>query len=191
MWVNALVPGGQHARVILLGRDDLVAGLEVEAVLGDLQGLAGAAGQGHLLDIAAELVGHAPADGLAVAGHHALVVDGQHVDHLHVPEDRIQGHPGHRAGEAVVEVDELAVELESELDLAPVELVLGHLLGGHAGDRLAGRLDPRQAPRVEGQGRRPGRADRPHERPPAPGSALLHIRPPQMWANSCDDAGGL
>jgi hypothetical protein len=172
---HALVPRRQHARVVLLGRDDLVPGLEVDAVLGDLQGLARTARQGHLLAVAAELVGHAPAQRLAVPGHHALIVDGQHVDHLHVPEDRIQRYPGHGAGEAVVEVDELAVELEGQLDLAPVEFVLGDVLGRLPGDGLGRLVDAGQAFRVEGHGRGAERADRLHERSPAPGSAFPHI----------------
>jgi hypothetical protein len=40
---RALVPGGEHAAVILLGGEHLVARLEVEAVLGNLQRLAGIA----------------------------------------------------------------------------------------------------------------------------------------------------
>src|SRR5439155_23592120 len=49
-----LVPRRQHARVILIRRDDLVAGLQVDAVLHDLQRLARVARDGDLFRIAAE-----------------------------------------------------------------------------------------------------------------------------------------
>lgn len=54
---RALIPGGEHAAVVLLGRQHFVAGREVEAVLGNLQRLAGIARDGHLFGIAAELGG--------------------------------------------------------------------------------------------------------------------------------------
>ena len=120
---------------------DLVAGLEVDPVLDDLEGFAGAAGQGHLLGVAAELRGHPPADGLDVLGDLALVVDGQHVDHVHVAPDRLQRDPGGGAGEAVVQVDQRAVQLEGQLDLPPEELVFRDLLGRHVRDGLDGVRD--------------------------------------------------
>ena len=69
---HALVPGRQHAGVVLLGRDHFVAGLEVDPVLGDLQRLAGAARQRHLFGFAPELRPHPQANGLHVLRDHAL-----------------------------------------------------------------------------------------------------------------------
>ena len=91
---HPLVPRRQHAGIVLLGRDDLVAGLEVDPVLDDLEGFAGAAGQGHLLGVGAELHGHPPADGLDVLGDLGLIVDGQHVDDVHVAPDGLQATRG-------------------------------------------------------------------------------------------------
>src|SRR5207247_6172027 len=51
---RALVPGGEHAAVVLLGGDDLVARLEVEAVLRDLKRLARVASDGDLFRVGAE-----------------------------------------------------------------------------------------------------------------------------------------
>ena len=56
----ALIPRRQHAAVVLLGREDFVAGLEVDAVLRDLQRLARVARDGELFLVAAEF-GRQPA----------------------------------------------------------------------------------------------------------------------------------
>ena len=54
---RALVPCGEHATVILVGGQDLVTSLEIEAELCDFQGLTGIAGDGHFFGITSERPG--------------------------------------------------------------------------------------------------------------------------------------
>ena len=149
---HALVPRRQHAGVVLLGRDHFIPGLKVEPVLHDLQRLAGAARQGQLLRVTSELRGHAQADRLDALGNGALIKNGRHVDHIHVAHFRFQCDPGRRAGKAVVQVDDCAVQLEIHLDLPPVELVFRDVFGRSAGDRL-GRCQDALETQPSGRGR--------------------------------------
>ena len=110
---HALVPRRQHAGVVLLGREHFIPGLKVDPVLRDLQRLAGAARQGHLLRVTSELRGHAQADRLDAIGNGTLIKNGRHVDHVHVAPFRFQRHPRRRAGKAVIQVDDRAVQLET------------------------------------------------------------------------------
>ena len=54
---HPLIPRGEHPRIVLLGRDDLVAGLQVDAVLRDLERLARVARDREFLGIAPDLRG--------------------------------------------------------------------------------------------------------------------------------------
>src|SRR5207249_771890 len=57
----ALQPGGNHARIVLVGRHDFIARFQGQAKLNDLEGLAGIARDGNLLRVAAERTRQAPA----------------------------------------------------------------------------------------------------------------------------------
>ena len=59
---GALVPGGEHPAVVLVGDDHLVAALQVDAEDQGLHPLGGVARDGELLGVAAELVGQVAAD---------------------------------------------------------------------------------------------------------------------------------
>ncbi len=52
---HALIPGVEHPPVVLVRRHHVVAGLEIDAELRDLQPLAGVARDGELLQVAADL----------------------------------------------------------------------------------------------------------------------------------------
>ena len=60
----ALLPAGDHARVVLVRGDDLVAPLQFHAELHDLQSFAGVARDGDLFGVASEHAGQAPPHGL-------------------------------------------------------------------------------------------------------------------------------
>jgi len=140
-----LVPGGHHPAVILIGGQDLVAGLEVDPGDQGLHPLGGVPGDRHLLRIAAELAGQVAADRLD-----AGLQDVPHVmGRRGVGEPEVAGlrlhHDGRRGADAaVVEVDEAPVGVEGATDLGPVILVAGDLARRpRAGDR-AGPRQPRQ-----------------------------------------------
>ncbi len=59
---RALAPGREHAPIVLVGDDDLVAPLQVEAEDHRLVGLGGVAGDRQFLRVAAELRREADAD---------------------------------------------------------------------------------------------------------------------------------
>ena len=125
-----LAEGHQHARIILVGGQDLVAGLEVDAVLHDLVGLAGVAGDRHFLGVAARHLGQVLA--------HPLDLGIEHIDHgldrAHVGIGEIAAHRvlhRDRRGTdiAIVEIDDVAIDGEGVADIGPVILVPRHLLG--------------------------------------------------------------
>ncbi len=135
---HALLPGVEHPPVVLVGRQDLVARLQVDAELRDLQGLARIPRDGQFLGVAAELGGQAPADRLEVRLEHLPhVVDGGLVRDVEIPLHRLVDHARARAHAAVVEIDDGAIEREGLADVAPEVLVLGHVIGRPAGRRLA------------------------------------------------------
>ena len=107
--------------------------LEIEAELRDLQRLAGVAGDGELLRVAAELRGQPPAHALDVRLEHLPhVVHGRLVRDVEVALQRLVHDARARTAAAVVEVDDGAVERERLLDLAPVVLVGRDRFGGVA-----------------------------------------------------------
>ena len=131
----ALQPRVDHARVVLRGRDDLVARLEIDAEDHVLVRLARVPRDRHLLRVAAELAGQVHPHALHPRLEHAphvlhgeLVAEAQIADHL---LDHVRGR---RRAAAVVEVDHSAVHVEGTLDLAPVVLI-----GREAGRRSAAR----------------------------------------------------
>ena len=103
----------EHARIVLIGGQDLVAGLQVDAVLRVLQRLAGVARDGHLFGIAAGGGGEMPA--------HAFDAALQDVDHgvvrPHVAVIEVAPHgllhgARRRADVAVVQIQDVAVDGE-------------------------------------------------------------------------------
>ena len=125
---RALIPRRQHAAVVLLGGDDLIAGLEVDAVLRDLQRLAGVARDRHLVGIAAELIGQAAADDFDVPLDQPAVIDRCLIRIIEIPLVGLVHHGRARAAVAVVEIDQRSIERERVLDVAPVAFVGGHVI---------------------------------------------------------------
>jgi hypothetical protein len=132
---RALIPRRQHAAVVLLGGQHLVAGLEVEAVLRDLQRLARIAGDRHLFRIAAELGGEAPPHHLDVPLDQAAVVDRRLVRVIEVALVGLVHHGRARAAVAVVQVDQRPIERERVLDVAPIAFVGSHIVGRAVAER--------------------------------------------------------
>ena len=73
---GALVPGVEHAGIVLVGDDHLVAALEVDAQDQGLHALGGITGDRQLLGVAAELPGECLADGLDPGREHVPHVVG-------------------------------------------------------------------------------------------------------------------
>ena len=121
---RALLPGVEHAAVVLVGRDDLVAGLQVDSELRDLQRFAGVARDRELLGVAAERRRQAPPHRLDVRLEDLPhVVHGRLVREVEIALERLVHDARARAAAAVVQVDDGAIEREGLLDLAPVGLV--------------------------------------------------------------------
>ena len=103
---HALLPRIEHARVVLVGGHDLVAGLQVDPELRDLQRLAGIARDGKLLGVAAELGGQLRAHRLDVRLEHLPhVVHRRLVRDVEVPLHRLVDDARAGADAAVVQVD--------------------------------------------------------------------------------------
>ena len=181
----ALLPGVEHAAVVLVGGEHLVAGREVEAELRDLQRLAGVARDRELLGVAAGARGEPAPHRLAVRLEHLPhVVRRRLVRDVEVALVGLVDDARARRDAAVVQVDDAAVERERELDLAPEGLVAGDVLGVAIAERdRPRRLARRQ--RVVGERRRP-RPARP--RPPVAGTAAGPIRR-CAWLGSIGPAG--
>ncbi len=131
---GALRPGRDHARIVLVRLDDLVAGLQVDAEDQVLERLGRVARDRHLLGVAAELGRElAPAGLDARLEDRPHLVDGDLVGEAHVADHLVEHVGGRRAAAAVVQVDQRAVDLERLLDRRPVALV----------HRERGRLLPR------------------------------------------------
>jgi hypothetical protein len=135
-----LIPGREHAAVVLLGGQHLVAGLEVDAVLRDLEGFARIPRERELLLVAAELGREPPARRLLVLFELAAMVHRRLVAEIEVALQRVVNDGGAGTAVAVVQIDQRAIEREGGLDVAPVELVLRDVLGRSAGD-LRGRRE--------------------------------------------------
>ena len=104
---HALIPGVEHAPVVLVRRDDFVAGLQVEAELRDLQRLAGVARDGELLRVAAEFGRELAAHRLDVRLEHVPhVVDRRLVRDVEIALNRLVHDARARAGVAVVQIDD-------------------------------------------------------------------------------------
>ncbi len=121
---SALIPGVEHAAVVLVGRDDLVAGFQVDSELGDLERLAGVARDRELFGVAPERRREASPHRLDVRLEDLPhVVHGRLVRQVQVPLERFVHHARARTAAAVVQIDDGAIEREGLLNLAPVGLV--------------------------------------------------------------------
>ena len=166
--LHPLLPGVEHAAVVLVGREDFVAGREVDPELRDLQRLAGVAGDRELLGIAAGAGGELAPDRFPVRLEHLPhVVHRRLVRDVQVALVGLVDDARARRDAAVVQVDDAAIEREPELDLAPERLVAGDVLG----IAIAGAIDRGPGPRhrVVGEDGRYGQSDPsrlPQEPPP-------------------------
>ena len=162
---GALIPGVEHAPVVLVGGDDLVAGLEVDSELRDLQRFAGVAGDGELVGLAAELRRQAAPHRLDV-GLEDLphVVHGRLVREVEVALERLVDDARAGAAAAVVQVDDGAVEREGLLDFAPVGFVGGKVRRIAAGGRGPAAATRASAWSVKADRAAAGHAGGPQER---------------------------
>ena len=160
----ALLPGRDHARIILRRRQHLVAALERQAQLHDLERLARVAGDRHLFGVATEARGQPAADrfdgGLDPGPHRdrrRLIRDREVALKRRIDHARARGHA------AIVEVDHAAIDVEGLLDLAPEVLVLRYRGGVAAVDGSHHGENARQGvalERGEGGGRRKQRSEK-------------------------------
>jgi hypothetical protein len=179
----ALAPGGEHARVVVRGGEDLVARLQVEPELHGLERLAGVARDRHLLGVAAELAGERAAHRLDLRLEQLPHrVDGRFVRQVEVALHRLLHDAWRRADAAVVQVDVAAVDGEGLLDLVPVGLVRGEARG--VGPRgCAARPQHARNRVVAERGGEGNPADETQERP-ARGHFALR-RPAHLTATAC------
>ena len=130
----ALLPGSDHARVILIGGDDFIARIELHAELHDLVGLAGVAGDGDFFGIDAEHLRQAAADGFDAGVEHVPHVIGRvHVLNFEIPDFGIHHRLGCGRDAAVVEVDHVAIDGERMAYIEPEIFVASDGVGGAAG----------------------------------------------------------
>jgi len=127
----ALLPGGDHAGIVLRGGEDLVAGSEVDAKLGDLQRFAGVARDGDAFRISAPHASEARADvfnlGLQVMPH---AVAGELVAVTYGFDLRIQD-GGRRGGHAaIIEIEDGGIVAVGAANGLPVGFVDGDFRGG-------------------------------------------------------------
>ena len=154
----ALLPRGDHAGIILVRGQHLVARLEVEAHDADLQRFAGVPRDRHFFGIAAELAGqiasHPFNPRLELLPH---VPDRRLIRLIEIALQRLMHHPRRRTHPAVVQIDHRPIKGKGAPDLAPVVLVRGHV--GRAGIACgrAGRFDHVNGAVLESQGRGRGR----------------------------------
>ena len=151
---GTLVPRGEHARIVLVGDDHLVAPLEVDSQDQSLHSLGGISRDRQLLGIAAELPGERAADGLDPRFEHLphmvrrqLVAEPQIADHL------FEDVRWRRADTAVIEVGKRPIAVEAALNLRPVIFVTGQIARRIARCIATGQGSPRHGVRAE---QRPG-----------------------------------
>ena len=178
---DALVPRRQHAGVVLLGRDDLVARLEVDAVLKNLQRLARVARNRELLGVAAELGGEPPANRFEVPVDQPGIVDRRHVLHVEVALDGVGDHARMRTVIPGIEIDDRAIERERLLDLAPVVFVARNLGGRLPVNRGGRREDVLEAFGFERDRRRAQHAGGAQERSSGPHGGPPQTKSSEIW----------
>src|SRR2546425_1968188 len=157
----ALLPCVDHAAVVLVRRQYLVARVQIDAELCDLKAFARVTRDGELLGVAAGLGREVAPHGFDVRLEQVPhVVNGRLVRHVEIPLERLVNHTRARTGVAVVEIDDRAIQRESLLNLTPVALVSGEVRGGPVGYGAGRRDDPLQPVRLQpDQTRGAGRND--------------------------------
>ena len=140
--LGALAVSLDHVRVVLLGADDFVAGLEGEAEDDGVEGFGGVAVDGDLVGMDAGEVGELLAEGFA-----ALVEDLPHVvgrafiGELVVALDGLLDDDGRGRDAAVVEIDDVRIDGVGALDEAPEIFILGNVGGAEMGDGAGGDIE--------------------------------------------------
>src|SRR5262249_53797998 len=116
----ALSPRGEHSRIILVGRQNLVARFQIHSELADFQGLTGVARDGDLFHVAAERERKAAAHTFDLRVEDAPHrVDGRVVRKFQVAPHRVLHDARARADASVVQIDQRAVYGERMLNLKP------------------------------------------------------------------------
>src|SRR5262245_29509073 len=115
---RALVPSRQHAGVVLFGRDNFIARLQVDAHLGDLKRFASIAGDRDLFRVGAKFGSEPSPRRFNILLNKCSVIRGRLVGPIHVSLARLVYDRRRRTLIAVIEVDERAIQRESELDFA-------------------------------------------------------------------------
>ena len=139
---GALAVGLDHVRVVLLGADDLVAGLQVEPVDDRVQRLGGVAVDGDLVGRGAGQRGQLLAQRLAALVENAPHVVGRPlVGELVVALHRLLHHDGRGRDSAVVQVHEVGIHRVGALNHRPVVFVLRGLVSVEVRDARARRVE--------------------------------------------------
>src|SRR5215468_7286286 len=131
----ALPPRGKHSRIILVGRQNLVARFQIHSELANFQSLAGVARDGDLFHIAAEREREAAAYAFDLRVEDAPHrVDWRVVRKFQIAPHRVLHDARAGAYAAVVEIDQRAVNRKRMLNLEPEVFIAGHLIGGASRD---------------------------------------------------------
>ena len=138
----ALPQSGEHARVILRGRENFIAGFEIHAHEQNLERLRSVASDRDFFAVAAEQFGQAGANGFRlrledlphrVSGGVFLFPD--------VTDERLGYDPRTWRNTAIIQVDDAARNAERVLDCRPVIFVSGRFFRREIGDALCRRFD--------------------------------------------------
>ena len=139
----ALLPAGDHSRVILIRGDHFVAALQFHPQLHDFERLAGIARDRDLLRIAAELPGQPAAHRLDSGIEHVPHVVGRaQILHVEIALLGVADDPRRRRYAAVIEVDHVSIDREGVADVHPEIFVARYRVGGTSRDLLGGGLRP-------------------------------------------------
>ena len=141
----ALLPGRDHARIILIRGDHFVAALQVQAQLHDLERLAGVARDGDFFRIAAERSRQPSPHRLdARIENVPHVVRRAQVLHFQVADLGVHHDLRRRRHAAVVQIDHVAVDREGVADVEPEILVARHSIGRAPRDSSRGLLSTKK-----------------------------------------------
>ena len=157
---GALAPRRQHAPIVLIRREDFVAGLQIHPQLHRLERFAGIAGDGDLFGVAAKGLREPTAHYFQFRPQNAPhIVSGTHVGDLKISFLSLHHHLGRRTYAAVVEVDHVAVDGKGVANVQPEVLIAGHGVGGLAPGALSGSVSLRNSGVLKGGGKRGRRGE--------------------------------